>query len=205
MRNAATVERSATRLACIAASVGIALATSSPTSACGFHGAMGDNFSLAHPRSMEVAFATLDAVGDGIIAAPIAPDEAGRQGYWRAQDRIRRFESRLPVSTSLAQGGGISILLVDSLLWSRFAVVDGRYALQPHTDGPPSGDAVIVTSEPAVAAILEGGLTVADAFARKLLVVDGLPYLAKRIANSMSEVTSSERSAPRKATFLPAR
>jgi len=126
--------------------------------ACGFHGALGDGFSALHPRSLQVAFAVQDAVETGIVDKPsVTPGS-----YARAALRLGAVQRRLSGSAA-----PISILLVDSGLWTRLD------PLAVHAEGPRPGDVVVLTGEPVLAAMLEGRLPVADAIDRGLVVIDG--------------------------------
>jgi hypothetical protein len=90
-------------------------------------------------------------------------------------------------------------------LWSRFVVEAGRYALQPHVDGPRVDDAVILTSEPTIAALTDSKLQASEALARRLMVVDGPIEQATIVASAMTTETTSQPSPPRKATFFATR
>lgn len=126
--------------------------------ACGFHGALGDGFSAMHPRSLQVAFALQDAVEAGLVERPAVTPA----GYARAVLRLNVAQRRLSGSAA-----PISILLVDSGLWTQLD------PLVVHATGPRPGDVIVLTSEPVLAALLDGRLPIAAALERGLVVVDG--------------------------------
>lgn len=175
-----------TLLHAIAATTSLALvATVSPQAfACGFDGAMSDSFTAAHPKSMDVAFAISDAIGKGLLqAASLAPPKAGQQGYWKAVDRVNRLEAYLPGAGGRAN---VSVLLVDSQMWSRFKATESGYELTPHTAGPADGDIVVLTGEPVIAAMIDGRLPLKTAFETGVLAVDGEANSARHFASAMS-------------------
>ena len=145
------------------------LGFSGAAGACGYHGALADGFSVLHPRSMAVAFALHDAIEEGLI------EKAGVGGYAGAALRLHLLHRRLAGS-----GLPISVLLVDSGLWTQFD------PLAIHASGPRPGDVVILTSEQVLAAVLDGRLPVAAALERGLIVVDGAPPLADTVRRYFS-------------------
>jgi hypothetical protein len=139
--------------------------------ACGFDSGISSNtFTPVHPKSMTVAFAISDAVGEGALrreaAAPIVP---GQEGYWRAVGHLRALQTRLPGDAALP----LSVVFIDSNLWGRLTPGPQGYVLEPHAEGARDGDVVVVTSEGVLAAILDGDIPMTAALTRGLVVVDG--------------------------------
>ena len=65
------------------------------------------------------------------------------------------------------------MVLVEAHLWGRALPGVGPRSWQAHADGPANGDVVVVTGEPALAALLDGRLQWDAAIASGLVVVDG--------------------------------
>ena len=150
-------------------------AAAPPSIACGFDGILGDGFSAEHPKSIAVAFAISDAVTAGVVdKAAIAPIVPGSQGYWRAVGRINSFRRLLSAaSVGGTQSQSISLLFIDSKLWSRFSPGPQGYELQVHTTGASPEDVVIVTSEAILAAVLDGTMPAQKALDLGLIAIDG--------------------------------
>ena len=126
-----------------------------PAGSCGFHGQLAD-IAAAHPRSLDVAFALRDAYDRGELAElPALPPALG---YLRARKLLVDFAAQ--VSAVAGDGrGSVAVLLVESGLWTRYAIDGSRASAAPHVDGPQPGEHVLLTSEAALAAIVEGRLT----------------------------------------------
>ena len=68
-----------------------------------------------------------------------------------------------------------SMLLIEPMLWTRFAVRDGRVVTSVHTDGPARGDAVVIATEAALPEIVAHRLTPDEAFELGLMRLYGDP------------------------------
>jgi hypothetical protein len=156
--------------------------------ACGFDGALGANFSALHPKSLVVAFAVRDAVTKGRVdRAAIAPLAPGPNGYWRAASRIRAFQRRMSASAAdRGKAAGVSVLFVESQLWSRLTPQADGYRADLHMQGPMSGDVVIVTNETVLAAMLDGTLKARDALDLGVVVVDGEQVAVEAVKKAMA-------------------
>jgi hypothetical protein len=104
---------------------------------------------------MAVAFAVHDAHEEKLIQETAST-------YAAATLRLNALNRRLPASAP-----PMSLLLVDAGLWTQF------HPLAVHAAGPRPGDAVILTSDAVLAAVLEGRLPAQLALERGLIVVDG--------------------------------
>lgn len=172
-----------------------------PSFACGFDGLLGDGFSAEHPKSIAVAFAISDAVAGGIVSkTAMAPTVQGSQGYWRAVGRIRSFQNLLSASGIVgAEAPGISLLFVDSKLWSKLTPSPQGYALEVHTSGASPEDVVVVTSETIFASVLDGSMPIEKALDLGLVVIDGKQDKTAALRTTM--LTAADRA---KAGVVPA-
>ena len=136
------------------AAMAAALLQASPAGACGYDGAMID-LTAAHPRSIEVALASRDAIDRGELHAlpPVAPV----LGLSRATHLLEDFRPWVPVVAG-APEGSVAVLLVDAGLWTRYAVTAKGVAAELHVAGPRERELVVVTSEAALRALLDGTL-----------------------------------------------
>lgn len=163
-----------------------AVATASPSAACGYHGTLGDGFSALHSSSINVAIAIRDAADENLLDREIvAPKLSDLLALHRATARLQRLRNALQSTSADMAVPSFSLLLVESGMWSRYLAEEGRLRLAAHTDAPPAGEAVVVTGNAVLAAIGAGRLTVEDAMHRGLIVVDGPPELAQALAAAL--------------------
>jgi len=172
--------------------------------ACGFDGRLGDGFSAMHPRSLAVAFAISDAVASGAVdRAASAPIEPGPKGYWRAAGHIESLERRLAVTPeTLILAPRISILFIESQLWSRLVSSGQGYDIEMHVAGPTPGDLVIVTNETVLASVLDGALAPRAALDLGVIAVDAAPPAADAIRAALLSGVSSKATAAKAIPFV---
>jgi hypothetical protein len=136
--------------------------------ACGYDIAVG-GVSVVHPSSIPVAVAIGTAVSEGRLA-PLAEAPAPL-ALVRANGAMRTFAMAL--RTDSAGLPPVAFVLVEAHLWGRAVPGPGQVSFQAHADGPASGDVIVVTGEPALAALLDGRLRWDAAIASGLVVVVG--------------------------------
>jgi hypothetical protein len=171
----------------------LALAVATPAPACGYHDpssvALG-MLNLAYPDSLHVRTAVWTAQLEGTLdrAEPTIVGSASPDELFRRTLRLRQTLARLDalrgqIDAALdgAPPPAFSIVLIGPMLWSRFEAQDGALKLSAHSTGPDSGDVVIVTDEPVVAALLEGRISPPEARERGLLRVYGEADNATRL------------------------
>ena len=142
-----------------------------PTHACGYDGLISD-LTAAHPRSIEVALAVRDALDHKELRAlaPVPPV----LGLMRANGMLQRFRPLVAsvAGFSNASSASIAVLLIEAGLWSRYSITASGVVVELHISGPQEGEPVVVTSEAALRALLDGELTPARASELGVLVVD---------------------------------
>jgi len=80
----------------------------------------------------------------------------------------------------------VAVVLVEAHLWGRSTPAEGRAAWQAHADGPANGDVILVTGEPALAALLDGRLRWDAAIASGLVVVAGPAEARAQVASVLA-------------------
>lgn len=174
----------ASRASCIL----LALTMSAPQAfACGFDAVVGDTFSAQHPASISVALAISEGVRAGRIGAEAAaPIEAGPKGYWRAMSRLQRFQHLLgEAAGDRTDLPDMSVLLVDSQLWTRFRASQSGYRIEQHAAGPAPDDVVIITGEYVLDQIAAGAISPAEALETGVIAVDGRSEAAGIVRNNV--------------------
>lgn len=136
--------------------------------ACGLEGGLGDSWGAAHPGSLDVAFATRDAIASGALAPDPALEPAA--AHERSDERLRLLAAALPAPQASSP---IAVLLIEPGLWTRFTPKAGLWAMTEHADGPQASDATLIASEPALRDLVGGRLSADEALHRGVLAVSG--------------------------------
>jgi hypothetical protein len=146
-----------------------------PALACGFHGTIPHTtLDGMYPGSLSVAVALRKAADAGVIdAAALEIPRTGAALYIDAVARLHKLRKNLAASPR-ASGlpASFSLGYVESGLWTRYAQSDGEIGVAVHVDGPDDGEAVVLTGEPVLTALLAGTLSMDDALAEGLVVID---------------------------------
>ncbi len=190
--------RSSVALAGLALAAGLAAAD---TRACGFHDAGSVRvgmLNLAYPDALHVRTAVWLAQRDAIVPRepPLAFDASSAEYRLDAMRRYREtvaaldaLRERLVPSDATPR---FAVVLIGSMLWTRFEPVAGRLRMTPHASGPLPDDVVVVTDGPVLRGLLDGTLTPADAHARGLIRL----YGATRPKAGVTSLLDRLRSAP---------
>lgn len=134
---------------------------------CGYDALYPNPFEQSWPGTLDVAMATAAAVNDDRLAH--LPPLTGEAGFTRSQAWLQSLKSRFQQA---GVRGGVSILLVDSGLWSRLRGKESLL-LQLHTPGPHADDRVMLLSEAALDALLAGTLTIETAVQLGVVTLQG--------------------------------
>jgi len=170
------------RLAPLLVAVGaLGAAASAAVSACGYHLAIG-GISVVHPSSIPVAVAIGAAVSEGRL--PPLADVPAPLALIRANGAMRNFATALQSDTSDLPP--VAFVLVEAHLWGRSTPAEGRMSWQAHAEGPANGDVIVVTGEPALAALLDGRLRWDAAIASGLVVVAGPAEARAQVASILA-------------------
>ena len=139
------------------------LAWAQPAWACGFEDpnsvtAARGILNFVYPQSLHVTSAVWRAELDGVLVRDATPAAArALVGYGRAARMLESFGASIN-ATATSPAPAFSVVLLTSMLWTRFHQDDGTPAVTLHVNGPNVGDVVIVTDESVVAAIVRGAL-----------------------------------------------
>jgi hypothetical protein len=142
---------------------------------CGFHPAMEVQLDSMYPGSLSVAVALRSAADNGLIdAAALEAPSKGTALYADTVRRLQEFRKALAASPAAAElPASFSLGYVESHLWARYSQSDGEVRVDVHTDGPAEGEAVVLTGEPVLTAVLAGRLSVDRALAEGMILIDG--------------------------------
>lgn len=125
--------------------------------ACAYHAVLGDGFSATYAGSIDVAMALREAIDRGVVREP--ESLSGQLGLMRASMYVQRLRQTIqPREAGPGNARQVAVLLVESGLWSRLHL-DGRgMSVEPHINAP-GDEAVLVISEGALAALLDGSVS----------------------------------------------
>jgi hypothetical protein len=159
---------------------GIVTAFTSSAVACDVCSWLGNGFSIAHPRAIEIAVATRDALDAGFI------EDSPRTA--QADALIARRVAMLVPSEWTAGDCVIEILWVDDNVTFHFAVRDKRIVASPEP-APTARKCTVVTTGPTAATLAVHRLSFDDAVTRGLVIVErssirvAAPGLARVVAD----------------------
>lgn len=151
---------------------------------CGYDALYPNPFEQSWPGTLDVAMATAAAVNDDRLAR--LPPLTGETGFTRSQAWLQALKNRFQQA---GVRGGVSILLVDSGLWSRLRGKESLL-LQLHTPGPHADDRVMLLSEAALDALLAGTLTIETAVQLGVVTLQGED--GKQLQHDLHQALSSQ-------------
>lgn len=136
----------------LAASLGI-----SPAGACGLDGVIDNPFTTSYPGSLGVALGTQRAVISGQL--PALPELDAEAAHERLEERLDQLRARLEKANLKS---GFALFVVESGHWARFEAKGGSVRIAAHT-APANNEPVLLTSEAALAALLDGHVSAESA------------------------------------------
>jgi hypothetical protein len=189
-------------------------ATAPAAFACGFENPNSISvtrgvLNLAYPNSLHVVSAVWSAQLDGQIAR--SELRAGAQpllGYHQAVARLGAFRDRLSTAITGGDVPPFSVVLIGPMLWTNYRPIGTALDMTPHAGGPLSGDVVIVTDVPVIAALVEGRVTAQQARELGLMRLYGSAAAVQGVISwfdRMSSLGNLNRDTKDMATPTPAR
>jgi hypothetical protein len=140
----------------------------------------------AHAKSAQAY-----ALHDTGTLAPVLRDMFA---YHRAVQQLQRVRQSIErvMEDCPELPNAFSLLLVEHRIWTRYVRQTQGLWMSVHTEGPESGEAVVLTGEVVLDAIATGQLSVVQAFRRGLLVVRA-PAAAGRELKALLHKALTER------------
>ncbi|ARQ01653.1 hypothetical protein [Pseudorhodoplanes sinuspersici] len=140
-----------------------------PATACEYRAE--NKVSASLQRSADVISALREATIAGILPTNAAdPKNGDTDDHKSTIGRMQRFGNAL-ASSGAEAASGLSMLLVEEGLWSRYRAMQDGVAFQIQTSGAQADDTVVITGEAVLAAMEEGTLSSDEAIARGLIVI----------------------------------
>jgi hypothetical protein len=135
--------------------------------ACGYHDpslvAKGI-LNWVYPRALYVDTAVWQAEANGVLPKRAQAPAKDLFAYQRTVARLQTLDEKLRrARIAQRRGSSFSMVLLDSMLWTRFTNSPDGYTVEVHTDGAALGDVVVVTHGKVIQALTEGSLDAAEA------------------------------------------
>lgn len=130
---------------------------------CGYHNSVDlarGMLNWAYPNSLYVRTAVWKAEDAGIL--PKRASEPGKDlfAYQRVAMAMRSYAELMSKSHSAAdEMQGLSVLLIESVLWTRFVRTTEGYSVQIHAEGAAPNDVVMVTDDKVMISLVAGTIT----------------------------------------------
>jgi hypothetical protein len=173
----------------MAVAFGIAALAAGPggARACGLEdpgslSALRGGLNMAFPEALHVGTAVWQAQLAGRLPrdplsqrADLPPEARATLRMARAGGLLRQFALRVDDDGVDAARPNLAVVLLGSVLWTRFEAGAPGRAVQVHAPGPQPGDVVVVTDLPVIEAIAAGSLSFADALSMGVLRLYGPP------------------------------
>jgi hypothetical protein len=117
---------------------------------------------FAYPNALHVLGALTQARLNGVIAppadAPAGKDPFGAR-FSKTARMLQQFGDALGVEPPASDDLAFSLVLIEPMLWTRFAVRDEGVATSVHVNGPAVGDLVVIATEAVLREIVGRRLT----------------------------------------------
>jgi len=137
---------------------------------CGYHDPVNlarGMLNWAYPNSLYVRTAVWQAEDAGILPKRASEPSKDLFAYHRIAIAMSSF-GELMANANFAPGEmqGLSVLLIESVLWTRFVQTTEGYSVEVHADGAAPNDVVMVTDGKVMLSLVAGAIT--PRFAREL-------------------------------------
>ncbi len=182
--------------------IAIAISASSGTSslACGYHSPQAiaqGTLNWTFPKALYVRTALWRAERDGILPASQPQRMPPALAFRRAALSLRMLADRLSAARAPeAKPMNMSVVLIDSMLWTRFMATSDGYTALIDVGGAHDGDVVVVTGSKVIEAMVRGSLEASVAEAHGLVRLYRQPQAHEELRALFEKATDDEH-APR--------
>jgi hypothetical protein len=147
-----------------------------------------------YPNSLYVQTAVWQAEDAGILPSRAVEPIKDLFAYQHIVQTMRAFGERITIVNSpTSEAPNFSIVLIDTLLWSRFVRGADGYAVEVHADGPAPNDVVVVTAGKVMLSLREGTLTPAIAQDRGLIRLYGSAAAVATVKEHFDRIPAAVR------------
>jgi hypothetical protein len=171
----------------------LAAVSTGTADACGYHQPVDMErgiLNLIYPNALYVPTAVWQAQQTKLLGPTDAVQAKDPFAFHGVARRLETLGERL-AGAAPGELGGLSLVLIDSMLWTRYTLAYGKALSVVHSDGPALGDAVVVTHELVVRALVEGRLDGERAMAMGLIRLYGDASQQVRLAALLTSLRAS--------------
>ena len=144
--------------------------------ACYVHQGQIQGLQTRHELSVPVSVATWQAIHTGQLTDIPRATEEQRLAALQQVSTIVGLFGKYSESCSNAAVPGFAVLLTESGLWTGFSAQNKEtWKVRQHLSGPAENDVVLVISDPAMATLLQGKMTVEQSIQNGLLEISDVP------------------------------
>lgn len=148
-----------------ALAAGAAIALISPVWACGFENPSAADLergllNWTFPNALYVTTAVWQAENSGILPPRTSKGGKGLTAYHRTATALEELALRISQNGgATADAPPLSIVLIETVLWTHLDHGPQGYTANVHRDGPAPGDVVIVTEGSVIEALVDARVT----------------------------------------------
>jgi hypothetical protein len=165
--------------------------------ACGYHSAEHMARGLinwAYPKALYVRTAVWQAEQAGILPPREPSKVRDLFAYRKTVADLRKFGDRLSAGDKIDDAPvNFTVVLLHSMLWTRFVATPEGYSAHVHVDGPQPDDVVMVTDGKVIQALVEGSLDAVQAETHGLLRLYRQPQLHQKVRGVLMNASIAER------------
>lgn len=172
------------------------VASGSGVHSCGYHSPITvarGALNWAYPNSLYVRTAVWQAEDAGILPKRASEPTKDLFAYHRIAMAMRKYGELLTkVDFEPGKMQSLSVLLIESVLWTRFVRNAKGYSIEVHADGAAPTDVVMVTDDKVILALVGGAITAQAARQHGLIRLYGSAEGIENVANMLDRVSLSE-------------
>lgn len=164
--------------------------------ACGYHDPRTIAFgalNLSFPKALYVRTAVWMAENAGLLP-PRDPQAALNMfGFHSASADLRKLATRMSAGEMEREPVSIAVVLIDSMLWTRFVATAEGYVAEVHVEGPQAGDVVVVTDAKVIRAFVNRSMGAVAAETHGLIRLYGPAEFHDKARSALVKASAAEQ------------
>jgi len=157
-----------------------------------------------YPNSLYVQTAVWQAEDAGILPSRAAEPIKDLFAYQRIVQAMRAYGALISkADVAAGEMPNLSVVLIDTLLWTRFVRTADAYAVEVHAEGPSANDVVMVTAGKVIFSMVDGTLTPRIAYDRGLIRLYGPRAAVEMVKEHIVRIPAKRVTEPRAPSEQP--
>ena len=165
--------------------------------ACGYHDPVNlgrGMMNWVYPNSLYVQTAVWQAEDAGILPSRAAEPTKDLFAYQRIVQAMRAYGALISkADVAAGEMPNLSVVLIDTLLWTRFVRTGDAYAVEVHAEGPSPNDVVMVTAGKVIFSLVDDTLTSPIAYDRGLIRLYGRRDAVEMVKDHIDRIPVAKR------------